>query len=184
MAVDCTPGSLVDLAACFNGLSSKQHQAIVTYLLCQIANAGGGAAQSPWTSDIDGGCFNLNNVCKYNGVGIYRALLTQADADPPVATVLENTIGNVVWSRSSDGTYFLTLASAFPASRTQVLINSIVSAGDEFVATAAPDGTNNAVLLQSFASAVASDNVVGANGATPIQILVYPETPQCPDCAT
>ncbi len=36
---------------------------------------------------------------------VYTALLTQTGTDAPVATVLENTIGNVVWTRTGIGQY-------------------------------------------------------------------------------
>lgn len=44
----------------------------------------------------------------------YKAFITQAGtAAPTAALVLDNTIGNVVWSRTGVGTYALTLAGAF-----------------------------------------------------------------------
>lgn len=45
---------------------------------------------------------------------IYSALLTQSGTDAPVATVLENTIGAIVWTRNGVGDYYGTLAGAFP----------------------------------------------------------------------
>jgi hypothetical protein len=49
---------------------------------------------------------------------VYTALLTQTGTNAPVATVLENTIGNIVWSYDSAGTYFGTLSGAFTANKT------------------------------------------------------------------
>jgi microcystin-dependent protein len=46
MAVECTANVLAELSSCFTGLNPKQQQAIVTYLLCQIANNGGGGVPS------------------------------------------------------------------------------------------------------------------------------------------
>lgn len=46
---------------------------------------------------------------------VYRATLTQSGTDAPVATVLENSIGAIVWTRYSDGTYVGTLTNAFPS---------------------------------------------------------------------
>lgn len=46
----CTPGSLLDLAKCFNCLEPKQLEAIKSYLLCQInTTGGGGGALQPYT---------------------------------------------------------------------------------------------------------------------------------------
>jgi hypothetical protein len=44
---------------------------------------------------------------------VYTALLTQLATDPPVPTILENTLGNIVWSYDSLGTYKGTLTGAF-----------------------------------------------------------------------
>ncbi len=49
---------------------------------------------------------------------IYRALLNQTGTSAPVATVLENTLGNIVWTRANVGIYEGTLANAFTANKT------------------------------------------------------------------
>lgn len=52
----------------------------------------------------------------------YVALLTQTGTNAPVATVLENTLGDVVWSYDSIGSYFGTLVGAFPQDKTALFI--------------------------------------------------------------
>ena len=52
------------------------------------------------------------------GAKVYRALLSQTGTNAPVATVLENTLGNIVWTRDSAGTYFGTLTGAFLENKT------------------------------------------------------------------
>lgn len=42
MSITCTPDSLANSASCFTALSNGQLQSIQAYLLCQIANSGGG----------------------------------------------------------------------------------------------------------------------------------------------
>lgn len=49
---------------------------------------------------------------------IYRAILTQIGTNAPTATILENTIGNIVWSRTNTGIYEATLNGAFLADKT------------------------------------------------------------------
>lgn len=49
---------------------------------------------------------------------IYRALITQTSTNAPTVIVLENTIGSIVWSRNSPGTYSATLVGAFQANKT------------------------------------------------------------------
>lgn len=56
---------------------------------------------------------------------VYTALLTQTGTDAPVATVLENTIGNIVWSRVNTGQYRATLNNAFDATKTIVYSSQI-----------------------------------------------------------
>jgi len=49
---------------------------------------------------------------------VYSALISQSGTAAPTATVLENTIGAIVWTRTSAGTYSGTLTGAFTASKT------------------------------------------------------------------
>lgn len=55
---------------------------------------------------------------------VYTALLTQTGTAAPVATVLENTIGNIVWTRASVGVYLATLSGAFNPSKTILFIQN------------------------------------------------------------
>jgi hypothetical protein len=49
---------------------------------------------------------------------VYRALLTQSGTDAPVATILENTVGNIVITRDNIGVYNFTLSNAFTQQKT------------------------------------------------------------------
>jgi len=53
---------------------------------------------------------------------VYSALLTQSGTDAPVATVLENTLGDVVWSRGAEGYYICTSNGLFTIDKTGVFI--------------------------------------------------------------
>lgn len=44
----------------------------------------------------------------------YRAQMQQSGTDAPTATILNNTIGNIIWTRVSQGYYKGTLSGAFP----------------------------------------------------------------------
>jgi len=52
------------------------------------------------------------------GYKVYTALLTQSGTNAPVATVLENTLGNIVWSRVATGTYAANSSGAFTTDKT------------------------------------------------------------------
>ena len=51
----------------------------------------------------------------------YVALLAQSDEDPPVVTVLENSLGGTIaWTRQGFACYRATLTGAFPAGKTLI----------------------------------------------------------------
>lgn len=54
---------------------------------------------------------------------VYTALLTQVGTSAPTAIVLENTIGNIVWSRNTVGVYAGTLVGAFTANKSFCVTN-------------------------------------------------------------
>ena len=55
----------------------------------------------------------------------YIALISQSGIADPTVTVLENTIGDIVWTRLSSGTYTGTLLGAFPSAKVYALINQL-----------------------------------------------------------
>ena len=60
---------------------------------------------------------------------VYTALLTQSGTDAPVATVLENTLGDIVWSYVGVGGYIGTLTGAFTENKT-ILPNTYAASTD------------------------------------------------------
>lgn len=58
---------------------------------------------------------------------VYTALLTQTGTNAPVATVLQNTIGNIVWTYASVGSYNATLTNAFPSGKLYLYVSSDAS---------------------------------------------------------
>ena len=61
-----------------------------------------------------------------NSVGykVYTALLTQTGIVAPVATILENTIGTISWSRNSTGVYAATSSGLFTTNKTICFITN------------------------------------------------------------
>ena len=102
----------------------------------------------------------------------YVALLTQVGTGAPVATVLENTIGNIVWARSATGLYTGTLTGAFTVNKTYTVIYnndfSAINVNNLKVnlVVASADGLN---LYTVFAGALAD----GRLSNNPIEIRVY-----------
>ncbi len=111
-------------------------------------------------------------ICSTRKYKIYTALLTQSGVNNgPDVTVLENGIGNIVWTYQTYGAfgrYVGTLTGAFPADQTWVAIIS-----------------NNSDILFEIYRLSDNEIVVGTQGAfgggytddallnTPIEIRVY-----------
>ena len=54
----------------------------------------------------------------------YICLLSQSETNNPVPTIIENTIGDIVWSRADPGYYLGTLPGAFTVNKTIVLVGT------------------------------------------------------------
>ncbi len=88
---------------------------------------------------------------------VYTAVLTQTSTNPPVATILENTLGFVpVWSYTGfGGNYTLTEAGGFPISSTWVVINQGQSNGSEFIS--AVNESNDTIVVRTDSGGSAND---------------------------
>lgn len=115
------------------------------------------------------------------GVKVYRALLTQTGTSAPVATVLENSIGAIVWSRPGGaGAYVGSLIGAFPANKTflsPIALSNLLLDEELRVASIIREDADNLSLLTG--KVVTIDPVVGSyeDGyltETALEILVYP----------
>lgn len=101
----------------------------------------------------------------------YVAIINQSGSSAPVATVLENTIGNIVWSRVATGTYLGTLNGAFPVNK--VLILSSMGVGGPAAEINSARAVDNFVYLVSISNSTynpVDSALVNAN----IEIRVYP----------
>lgn len=101
---------------------------------------------------------------------VYTATMTQIGTAAPVVNILENTIGNITWSRNLVGAYFGTLAGAFPLNRVAFFITKI----EEYWApvTTVLIKNNNSDVIQIAthnASNVSADGILNAV----IEIRVY-----------
>ena len=120
--------------------------------------------------------FSVANVAAFAnsyslGYTVYTALITQAGAAAPVATVLQNTTGGtIVWTRNSTGRYVATISGAtYTNDKTTVLVTS---------------GGNNDNILRPIITATtaidwynidSSDNAVSDTIAetTTVEIRIY-----------
>jgi hypothetical protein len=99
----------------------------------------------------------------------YVATISQTGTLAPTVTILENTIGDIVWTRSSTGLYFGTLLSAFTIGKTYQIIGTI-NFLTEPVVIFSSSGVNN-VYIQTQINTLLSDGLLDN---TTIEIRIYP----------
>jgi hypothetical protein len=103
---------------------------------------------------------------------IYTALLSQTGTADPTVTVLgTNSLGTIVWTRNSAGSYSGTLSGAFPNGKTFVVIGSANAYTDSTVYTRAFRASDNSIDL--VMQNAAQQNADEFNNVS-IEIRVYP----------
>lgn len=116
----------------------------------------------------------ISDVQKYvRPYDVYVALLTQSGTDDPTAIVLENTIGEIVWTFDANGSYFGTLTGAFTSNKTFFLITPNSNGVDTPFFTVQYQ-TSDFFAINTF------DGTSYSNGLlfnTPIEIRVYYSEP-------
>lgn len=107
----------------------------------------------------------VNDIKPYKS---YVALLTQSGTDAPVPTILENTIGNIVWLRIADGEYEGKLTNGFVVGKTTIICPSSSSVG----ATITNDVPDNStiIIVTGNSTDIYVDNLLNN---TTIEIRVY-----------
>lgn len=110
------------------------------------------------------------------GYKVYTALLTQSGTDAPVATVLENTLGDIVWSREGEGKYIATSTNLYTESKTLILHGVTDSFNSEqgvipFVIQ--KDFSNSSIIKVNTFSITSDIEQDGFLYETPIEIRVY-----------
>jgi len=107
---------------------------------------------------------------------VYTALLTQSGTDAPVATVLENTLGETIsFGYSSPGYYSINTTGEFPQNKTTFSIKNVINgttvSSETYIgifSDALNINTIDFTTLNDFSTAV---NNILLN--TPIEIRVY-----------
>ena len=97
----------------------------------------------------------------------YTALLTQEGEDAPVATILENTLGDIVWTYDAPGSYFATLTGGFIIDKTWMVADTLQNTG----AYTQNYKTLNVIELYTFNNSNVMTNSYLNN--TGIEIRVY-----------
>ena len=118
---------------------------------------------------IDGNLIvtGTNNIIPYR---VYTGLISQTGTNNPTVVVMENTIGNIVWTRNANGQYQGYLPGEFLAAKTFLL-----TSGDYAI-----NPTNQARQFfrssDDYVSILTQINGIIADGLldnTPIEIRIY-----------
>lgn len=125
-------------------------------------------------------CCAVQQIQNNEGVSYlkYVAVLGQIDEDAPQVTVLENTIGDIVWTRASTGDYRGTLVGGFPENKTWCSAISGANYGNTVVLFLTRD-TNDILRFLSKNLTTGSDQDINSNDPgivyeCSIEIRVYP----------
>lgn len=101
------------------------------------------------------------------GYKVYTALMSQSGTSAPTVSILENTIGNIVWTYNAVGVYDGTLMGTFLSGKVVCFISGL-----SLMAYQLDRGDDDAVLIQvrDFGGAFQDSQLVDAS----IEIRVYP----------
>jgi hypothetical protein len=101
---------------------------------------------------------------------VYTALLTQSGTDAPVATVLENTIGDIVWTRTSDGEYNGILNNAFVVGKSYYNLTMTSGGGLDVGQFVHNPTQSDFISIATWSNDILTDELLSE---TPIEIRVY-----------
>lgn len=117
--------------------------------------------------------YEITNTPGGNGVKKYVALMSQTGTDAPTAIILENTIGNIIWTYDSVGIYIGTLAGAFPINKVWISQGNTISGQYAYAADANIPPDSIYLNIYEF-EAPDWQPQDGKLVKTPLEIRVYP----------
>jgi hypothetical protein len=107
----------------------------------------------------------------------YIALINQTDTDPPVATVLENTLGvTATYDYDGPGLYYITFDQAlFTNQNSYITISqsTYVNGANDICITQAGAVFFNVLELTSYAATVPANDVIGGSAPCILEVRVY-----------
>ncbi len=113
-----------------------------------------------------------NNFISVRPYSVYVAILNQSGANAPVATVLENTIGEINWTYDSVGVYYGTLAEGeFDRTKTFITCNASDNSNPYFMFAAVDESDSTRIIVETFDGSGPSYTELGDEGF--IEVRVY-----------
>lgn len=101
-------------------------------------------------------------------VKTYVALLTQTGTNAPTATILQNNIGNIIWTRDTNGLYTATATGLLPTNKTIAKVSNNGQVDTQFYAGSNED--DNSIYLNTSDGTAPADDLMTN---TPIEIITY-----------
>lgn len=111
-----------------------------------------------------------NNPVDSRPYKVYTALLTQIGTNAPTPIVLENTLGNIIWSREGVGAYTGVLTNAFVENKTAILYALNNDSNFDYSIQMYRE-SNSTIYIFTGVDLDTSDSIL--NISTPIEIRVY-----------
>lgn len=114
---------------------------------------------------------NLIPSVKYK---VYSALINQADDGIPTATILENTLGSISFSRTSNGDYLVQSDGLFTAEATFVTIGPLSYQNSQpgFASIELEDGDESSFRLVTTSSNLTNQDNYLVNTALEIRVYI------------
>src|SRR3989304_5031810 len=121
---------------------------------------------------VTGGVTKKITKENFRGYKVYSALLSQSGTDAPTVIILENTIGDIVWTRDDIGAYLGTFANAFTLDKTFYYVLGKFVSGLSTVAPMLQRNDVNSMRLYS-SDYFSGNDIDDVLSNTPIEIRVY-----------
>lgn len=142
----------------------------VTYRIVYYGGAAGQDFTNVGAPNNDEGTYFIATGTTPNSWGVDTALAYVLAA--PVATVLENTIGNVWFSYNDVGQYYLNSNALFTLNKIFSIVNANTDAATGAIIGIAANYSNNNILITS-GDPILGSTYDGFLSNTPIEIRVY-----------
>lgn len=108
-----------------------------------------------------------NNIIPYR---VYTGLISQTGTSNPTVVILENTIGNIVWTRNTNGQYQGYLPGEFLAAKTFLLTSSDYAINPTNQARQFFRSSDDYISILTQINGIVADGLLDN---TPIEIRVY-----------
>ena len=108
-----------------------------------------------------------NNIRPYK---VYTGLISQTGTSNPTVVIMENTIGNIVWTRNTNGTYQGYLPGEFLAAKTFLLTSGDYAINPTNQARQFFRTSDDYIFISTQINGIIADGLLDN---TPIEVRIY-----------